>query len=220
MNTFKKYYQYYQNKPLHKKIYRKIFLNITDYLMKELSDCNSVLDLGCGPDSLVRFSEIYKVGVEAFEPYLEESKRKGIHNKYIKEDITKVEFKPKSFDAVIMIDVIEHISKQEAEKLLNKVEIWAKKKVIIFTPNGFMERGVIENNPFQEHKSGWQKEEFEKRGFSVFGLQGLKWLRGGEGADVKFKPSLLWLFISDLTQKIVYYFPQYAFALLAIKKVN
>jgi len=35
-----------------KPLYREIFLGEGEYLKKELSDCNSVLDLGCGSNSL------------------------------------------------------------------------------------------------------------------------------------------------------------------------
>lgn len=37
-----------------KLIYRKIFFDLTHYLKKELSDCNSVLDLGCGSNSSIQ----------------------------------------------------------------------------------------------------------------------------------------------------------------------
>ena len=47
-------------------------------------------------------------------PYLLESKRKGIHNFYIRADIRNVEFAPGSFDAVLLVSVIEHMDRQVA----------------------------------------------------------------------------------------------------------
>lgn len=81
-----------------KLVYRKFFPNLIEYLKRELSNCDTILDLGCGKNSPLQYcSAPFSVGVEKFRPYLEESKRKKIHNQYIEADVTKIEFKPKSF---------------------------------------------------------------------------------------------------------------------------
>ncbi|MDI6603122.1 MAG: class I SAM-dependent methyltransferase [Patescibacteria group bacterium] len=200
-----------------KSLCRHFFPRLFEYLRKELSDCNTVLDLGCGYNSPIQYCNIpFSIGVEKFEPYLKESKEKKIHNQYIKADITKIEFKPKSFDAVIAIDVLEHLSKEEGYELLKRMEKWARKKIIIFTPNGYVYQDDYDNNPLQEHKSGWNAEELKKLGFKIFGVNGWKRLRGYRG-KIKYKPILFWRIISDLTQKITYRFPNLAFQLFAIK---
>jgi len=203
-----------------KPLYREIFLGEGEYLKKELSDCNSVLDLGCGSNSPIQNCNIpFSVGVDVFETYLKEGQEKGIHNQYIKGDIRKIDLKPKSFDAVIALDVLEHLSKEEGYELLKKMERWARKKVIIFTPNGYVYQDGYDNNPFQEHKSGWGVKELEELGFKVFGINGWKKLRGYK-ASIKYKPSFLWERISDLTQKITYYYPKLAFQLFAVKEIE
>jgi len=207
-------------KEIFKPIYQKIFPSLVLYLKRELSNCNTVLDLGCGNNSLLQYCNAsFSLGVENFEPYLKENKKKRIHNQYIKADITKIDFKPKSFDAVIAIDVLEHLTKKEGYKLLEKMEKWAKKKIIIFTPNGFVFQDGYDNNPLQEHKSGWEVKELEELGFEVFGMNGWKELRGYK-ASIKYRPIILWRIISDLTQKMVYYYPKLAFQLYAVKKIN
>jgi len=62
-----------------------IFHKLDYCLQKELKDCQTVLDLGCGPSSpLKNIKNIkYSVGVELFKPYLEISKKQKIHNKYL-----------------------------------------------------------------------------------------------------------------------------------------
>jgi len=55
--------------------------------------------------------------------------------------------------------------------------------------------------------------------FGVFGMHGWKRLRGYK-AVIKYKPTFLWTRVSDLTQKITYYYPRLAFQLLAIKHVK
>jgi len=205
---------------LLKSLRKKFFPNLVDYLRNELSDCNTVLDLGCGYDSLIQYCHVpFSVGVELFEPYIQESKKKAIHNKYIKEDITKVEFEPKSFDAILLVEVLEHLTKEEGYLLIKKMEKWAKKKIIITTPNDYLPQDECDNNPLQEHKSGWSVEELKRLGFSVFGMGGWKKLRGYK-AVIKYKPTLFWKAISELTQKVTYWYPKFAFQLFAIKKVD
>lgn len=207
-------------KKIIKPVYRKVFPGPHEIIIKELFGCDSILDLGCGPDSPIKnCNASLKVGVELFDAYLEESKNKKIHNQYIKEDVTKVCFKAKSFDAVIMIDVLEHLTKEDGYKLMKKMENWAKKKIIIFTPNGYVYQDGYDSNMLQNHKSGWTAKELESAGFKVFGMNGPKGLRGYM-ASIKYRPIYFWMFVSDLMQKIVYYFPNFAFQLLAVKNIK
>jgi hypothetical protein len=200
--------------------YRKFFPSWISYLKKELSDCNTVLDLGCGNNSPIQYCNIsFSVGVDIFEPYLKESESKGIHSKYIKGDIRKIKFNPKSFDAILCKDVLEHLTKDEGCKLIKKMEKWARKKVIIITPNGYIYQNGYDNNPLQAHKSGWSVDELKNLGFKTFGINGWKKLKGYRGV-IKYKPVFLWRRFSDLTQKITYRRPKLAFQLLAIKILN
>ena len=201
-------------------LYRKLFPDWVEHLKKELSGCNTVLDLGCGYNSLIQYCNVpFSVGVELFEPYLEESKKKAIHTGYIKADIREIEFKPKSFDAAIAIEVLEHLTKQEGYELLRKMTRWAKKKVIIQTPNSYLWQDGYDSNPLQEHKSGWNSVELKNLDFKVSGMNGWKRLRGYK-ASMKYSPPFLWARISDLTQKITYHYPKLAFQLFAVKQIE
>jgi len=203
-----------------KNSYRRIFPSLTVVLRRELSYCNTVLDLGCGKNSIVQnCTTSFSVGVDLFEPDLEESKKNGIHNQYIIADINRVEFKPKSFDAILCFEVLEHLTKEEGFYLLSKMEKWAKKKIIITTPNGYIYQNNFDDNPLQEHKSGWRVGDLKKIGFEVYGMQGWKNLRQYMGT-IKYKPLLLWTLISILTQNITYRHPKFAFQLFAIKEIN
>jgi SAM-dependent methyltransferase len=189
-------------------------------LKKTLADCDSVLDLGCGRRSaLHRCNVSYSVGVDLYESALQDSGRKGIHGDYLRGDLRRLEFKPKSFDAVIAIDVLEHLTRAEGLDLLERMESWAKKKVLLITPNGYVHQEVYDNNPLQEHKSGWTASEFRELGFKVRGLNGWKGLRG-EKAVVKYRPAGLWSRISDVTQRATWWFPGQAFQLLVVKTIR
>ena len=200
--------------------YVKLFPNYQVELEKAVGQCKSLLDVGCGSNSLIKsFSKkLNCVGVDAFSPSIEKSKNLKIHNKYHKMDVLDIgkNFKPNSFDCVLASDLIEHLDKDDGFKLIEMMEKIAKNKVIIFTPNGFLPQGEYDNNPWQVHKSGWTVKEMKKRGYKVIGINGWKTLRG-EYARLRFWPSYFWLIISDITQFFVRNNPEKAFQILCIK---
>jgi SAM-dependent methyltransferase len=201
-------------------ICRKFSPDLYTELKRNLSGYDKVLDLGCGYASALHQIHIqFSVGVELFEPYILESSRRGIHSQYIKADVRRIEFKPKTFDAVIAIDLLEHLAKQEGAELLAKMESWATKKVIIFTPNGYLWQDACDDNTLQEHRSGWSVDELQGLGYTVRGMNGWRRLRGYR-TSAKYHPVLLWDKISILSQMITYWYPRLAFQLLAIKWVK
>ncbi len=211
-------------------------IHTLDYCLQwELKDCESVLDLGCGPSSPLQYCKNikYSIGVEAFQPYLEESKRKNIHTEYLKQRIEEVDFSLDSFDAVIMIEVLEHLTKETGLEILEKAEKWAKNKIIISTPNGYFPMGAVDSNAFQRHLSGWNIDALEKLGFKCYGVSGLKSLYLKENivhslnnekdnifSNIRFRPKKIFYVINGLLQVFSYYFPKKAFGLFAIKNKN
>ena len=212
----------------HNKLIESIFPTHVSVLKKELKDCQSVLDLGCGPDSPLQYCKNIKhsIGVEAFQPYLDESQKKGIHNEYIKKNIGEIEFEENSFDAVILMEVIEHMEENVGLEVLKKIEFWSKKKVIISTPNGFPQK-IVDKNPMQVHLSGWDTKKMKSLGFSkILGLAGLKYLRAEIDHDsmdaelfisMKYKPKFFWFIIATFSQMFTYHFPNFAFGLFCVK---
>ncbi len=149
------------------------------HILRELMDCDSVLDLGCGRHSMIGIlpKSIKKTGVDIFKPYIAEAQQSNRHNCYITADITKIEFKEKSFDAVALLDVLEHLTEEQGAVLIGKIEKWARKKVVIFTPNGHVDQDAYDENPYQVHKTGWHRQALEGLGYKVTGVGGLKVLR-------------------------------------------
>jgi len=178
-----------------------------------------VLDIGCGAMSPLRFFHFkHSTGMDIFKPAIEKAKQHGTHNEYYEMNTAQLakHFKPKSFEACTAIDLIEHLSRADGIALMNTMESIASKKVIIFTPNGFLNQEEYDNNPHQVHKSGWTVNDFTKRGYKVYGFFGHKALRK-EGYSLVHKPRILWAGISELTQLYTYHNAQYASALLAVK---
>ncbi|MFC1790654.1 class I SAM-dependent methyltransferase [Patescibacteria group bacterium] len=223
------------------KLYRqpilgRVFHTLVYCLQRELRDCETVLDIGCGPSSPVQYCQNikYSLGVEPFLPYLQETKKRKIHTEYTQKQAQELAFPKKSFDAVIMIEVLEHLPKKPGLELLRKAEGWARKKVVISTPNGYFPMNEVDQNPWQEHQSGWTVKELIQLGFKCQGLAGLKFFwqakntiesMGGEGKDglyanVRFRPKKVFYVFNAFCQVISYYFPQVSFELFAVKRLK
>ena len=213
----------------HNELTEAIFPTLVSVLKEELKDCESVLDLGCGPDSPLQYCTNIKhsVGVEAFQPYLEKIQEKKIHSEYLDKNIADLDFEDNSFDAVILMEVIEHMEESEGLETLKKLEKWARKKVIVSTPNGFFPQKVVDNNPMQVHLSGWDIPKMKALGFNRFkGLAGLKYLRAEIDHDtmgddlfisMKYRPKFFWFIIATLSQVLTYRLPNLAFGLFCVK---
>jgi hypothetical protein len=75
-------------------------------LTRALEGCETVLDLNCGYRSVVgRFKFRSSLGLDSFRPHLRESKRRAFHSEYVLADIRSIPLKPKSFDAVIALEI-------------------------------------------------------------------------------------------------------------------
>ena len=213
----------------HNELTEAIFPTLVSVLKEELKDCESVLDLGCGPNSPLQYCTNIKhsVGVEAFQPYLEKTQEKKIHSEYLDKNIADLDFEDNSFDAVILMEVIEHMEESEGLETLKKFEKWARKKVIVSNPNGFFPQKVVDNNPMQVHLSGWDIPKMKALGFNRFkGLAGLKYLRAEIDHDtmgdnlfisIKYKPKFFWFIIATLSQILTFRLPNLAFGLFCVK---
>lgn len=192
-------------------------------LSRELKGVESILDVGCGTNSpLAKVKgDFESEGIDLFKPSLAKSKKAKIHDRYRHGDVRKIDqFYPiKSFDAVIALDLVEHLKKKNGQVLLKKMEKIARQKVIVMTPNGFTDQDPLEGNPHQVHQSGWQVKDFKNQGYRVYGLRGFKFIRG-ECATIKLKPWFFWGAIASLSDFLVFFFPKLAYQFFAIKTIK
>lgn len=188
-------------------------------LRRMLADCRTILDLGCGASSPIRYIDGKTLGCDLNKSLIKSAIMNRTHDSFKIEDVTKINnfFKPKSFEAVVALDVIEHLPKMEGKKFIKTMESIASKKIIIFTPNGFLPNKLED---LDEHLSGWTVEEMEAYGFRVFGMYGYKGLRC-EGQELRFKPKFFWGIISEITQWVyTWYNPRHAAAIFCIKDIK
>ena len=152
--------------------------------------CKTILDVGCGRgDFAVTFrrhdAASWLIGVELYVPNLRYLKTRGLYDDLIAADARYLPLRDCSFDAVLAIEVIEHLSKPEGFNLIQSMLDIAQYEVIVSTPVGFMEvyhrelslsslsEGEAE---LLDHKSGWVPSEFRKQGFIVRGQYGPRFL--------------------------------------------
>jgi SAM-dependent methyltransferase len=184
----------------------------------------TVLDVGCGGNSPIgRFAERppYSVGIDLHEPWLEESRAKGIHDEYHKMDVLDLgtRFDAESFDVALACDLLEHLEHDAGLRLLAAMEQVARRRVVILTPNGFVPQGETWGNPLQEHRSGWTVDEMRRLGYTVEGVNGLRILRGERGT-IRWPPRFVWGKLARLSEPLARRFPRLAFHIICTKDVE
>jgi 2-polyprenyl-3-methyl-5-hydroxy-6-metoxy-1,4-benzoquinol methylase len=190
-------------------------------VLRAVGPAKTVLDVGCGADSPLargRFERL--VGVDAFPGAVAAARARGAHDEVHEHDVRRLDelFAPGSFDAVVAVDLLEHLEPDEGATLLDSLQRLARRRVVVFTPNGFVEQGERDGNPFQMHRAGWTPAELRARGYRVTGVHGLRALRGEEAA-IRLRPRRAWALVADLTQPVVRRAPRLAYHLLAVKDV-
>lgn len=213
----------------HSRVLNRLVPTVKSCVEHELKGFASVLDLGCGSNSLISDlgGDYYRVGVEGNSDAVALATKSKTHDYIFHADLREADFPEMSFDVVVLLEVIEHMPHEDGRKLIEKAQKWARKKVIISTPNGFWPQGALDGNVLQIHVCGWTIEELEALGMRVSGLAGLRALRReNEGipkegvsplaATLKWKPWQITLAMAAITQIYTYYRPKYAFELFAV----
>ena len=203
-------------------LFRNVYYGPRELLLREVEADSTLLDLGCGQASLVRYlpDSVKRTGVDLYEPSIEVSRKNKIHHDYAKINVLEAldHFGPKSFDYVTAMDVIEHFDREEGEKLIKVMEGLARKKVIILTPNGFVPQSDPDN-PWQLHRSGWNTSDFTNRAYTVTGLHGWKALRGSMGIP-RVKPEKLGNCVSFLSEAVIHRSPNLSFHIFSVKDMS
>lgn len=139
----------------------------------------TILDLDVfrgGAGKLIRKREKNRhfiVGIDIHLPYLKKCKNIRTYDQLILADVNNLPFKDVVFDAVLAVEIIEHLQKKDGRKLLKELERLAKHQVIVSTPVGFMEMYHYTSES-QKHLSAWYPSEFRKLGWRVYGTYGIR----------------------------------------------
>lgn len=167
-------------------------------LRRALAGCESILDVGCGACcSTFRDMGVSRLaGIEAYEPAFREAERRRTHDELVLGDACELDrwFEPRQFDACVAVDVIEHLSKEDGLRLMGQMERVARRRVVFFTPCGFLPQLHRVPGDRQAHLSGWEPQEMLAHGYRVQGFLGPKFLRGPQHRLIQ--PALAWGLVS------------------------
>jgi ubiquinone/menaquinone biosynthesis C-methylase UbiE len=139
-----------------------------------IRETDTVLDIGCGIVPMNYFRPKLHFMVEPWKQY------NAILSYLYRDDNSVIvlktgaleslrAFADDAIDSIFMLDVIEHLDKEEGRKVLIECERVARQQIVVFTPLGFMPQTVDESSQdawglqgisVQEHKSGWLPEDF------------------------------------------------------------
>ncbi len=183
----------------------------------------SLLDVGCGRGGSIerinRKRKLFSVGVDIFQPYLLHCRAAGFYDELVRCDVRLLPFGPDRFDIVLCSEVLEHLQRYEAERLINEIELIARRQVIISTLVGRCHQHEYDGNPYQAHRSAWTPEDFRQLGYAVrgSGLRGMGGLVAREtsplGEWLRILANAVWMLASPFS----YYFPQIGGSMVCIK---
>lgn len=105
--------------------------------------------------------------LDIWTPYIERIYPLNIYNSLVCADARKLPFRDNSFCVILACEVLEHLPQSEGIDFLEELERVAREMLIVTTPLGFMHQGDINGNKHERHISAWQKEDLEKKGYSV-----------------------------------------------------
>ncbi|MFC4778763.1 hypothetical protein ACFO9Q_18365 [Paenibacillus sp. GCM10023252] len=154
--------------------------NFIELMLSQLHDRESLLDIGSGLCSLLRYMP-YKhiIALDIHRPYLVNRICMEPHIIPLLAEAKSIGklFIPDSVSTVSFMDSLEHFTKIEALELLQDAEQIAKHQVVVFAPRGyFPQKGIdhygMNGESYQEHRSSWEPEELEARGYAVTVLKG------------------------------------------------
>lgn len=134
--------------------------------------CNTVLDLGIGYGAIGAYLKYYLPhiildGIEIYEGYKNHPLVCwNVYRKIWIGDFTRMAIPP-VYDAILAIDVIEHLPKAQGEKQILRLATLVRKVFVVSIPLGEYPQGAFEGNVYETHKSTWYEGDFNVLGLKL-----------------------------------------------------
>jgi predicted TPR repeat methyltransferase len=132
------------------------------------STIKTVVDIGPGSGTYVKLIredaqccvDATWIGVEIWKPYIEEFELESRYNQVLNQDVRTVDWVALNPDVVIAGDVLEHMTKQDAVALVDRI-LQVSKTLIVSIPIRHMPQDEhAYPNPHEAHvKDDWSHEE-------------------------------------------------------------
>jgi 2-polyprenyl-3-methyl-5-hydroxy-6-metoxy-1,4-benzoquinol methylase len=143
-----------------------------------LVDPKSILDIGCGNGKYgllcyerlnlwdtnnLNNKRVTIDAIEGFKDYITPV-HEYIYNKiYINEVFEAFKNINKKYDLILLIDILEHFSREQGERLVIEC-LEASRNLIISTPKNIGNQKEAFCNPLEVHRTQWGQEEFSQFG--------------------------------------------------------
>lgn len=141
---------------------------------KAVKETEVVVDIGCGIVPMNYFRPKLHLMVEPWQEYADiltyrHSGDKSIIIIRARALEALQQLGDNSVDSIFLLDVIEHLEKEEGRKAIIESERVAREQIVIFTPLGYMPQHMensqtdgwgLSGRAVQEHSSGWEPEDF------------------------------------------------------------
>lgn len=141
---------------------------------KTIKETEVVVDIGCGIVPMSYFRPKLHFMVEPWQEYSDILTYRHTGDKsviVIRAGALEAlhQLGTNSVDSIFLLDVIEHLEKEEGRKVLIESERVAREQIVIFTPLGYMPQHMegsqadgwgLGGCSVQEHRSGWDPEDF------------------------------------------------------------
>lgn len=194
-------------------------LEYHNFVMAEVDkfESSTILDVGVGFGIWGYLMRVLRkpsllVGIDVDLNYLLASKEHNIYECLALASASSLPFREKVFDYVLAIEVIEHLPKGDGERMLTELERVCKRKIMLTTPNGYLEQHPCVAPESEIHKSGWSAEELRRKGYKVRGIG----LKGTSRLRSKRRLTLYGL-LNYLSSFITFFFPEFSEYILAVK---
>ncbi len=144
-----------------------------------------VLDIGAGIIPMNWYKPKRHICVEPHLLYGEQLLAHGyeVWHTTALEALTQAE--PGAFDAIYMLDVLEHMPKYVGRRVLTLAKHLRPKQIVIATPEGFHQQDTDEwglgGEHWQRHRSGWIPQDFPGWAITPYDIarEDINWFRKG-----------------------------------------
>jgi len=123
----------------------------------------TVLDIGAGAGTNVEFYRPWFpnsqwIAVEVWEPYVTRFSLADRYSQVLVDDVRQLTGLPRA-DVVLLGDVLEHMSVDEAGEVWRKATAAAPDGLVLASiPLGEYPQGAVHGNPYEEHRSTWTRD--------------------------------------------------------------
>jgi len=149
-------------------------MNLIQFTSNLVKQDGVILDIGCG-------NKCYESKIKQGKFVSIDALAELNPNYVIDLEYENLPFDSNSFDMILLLDFIEHLTKHRGSEIIKQCQQIARKYILISTPIFWTDNSVNINNhiawkhnPYNEHKSLWEISDFSEGWKRIEGLKNLQ----------------------------------------------